>query len=614
MLQTMCAALAKVAHLSRVAARFCSPFALLVAVFASHYFAQAQNKSADFDPKRPSYQINIALDFDNRKYEGWERVRWTNQTNRATKNLYFHLYPNLRPKRGETLADADEPRLEVSGVQFVGKGNAAQFSFDDEAHSILKVSLREQVAAGARIELELKFNGGVPEIDADETSLTAHLTQQIGAALNGARETRRARDINFRSRGVMLLGAAYPILAARTENGEWQRKAELSIGDYISADAALYQVGIHTALGVSTVAPCDYRITPPPPMPTREGEKSVSRKTEEELLCQSFNLRTFPLIVFKRDVRGEGQEVEGVHVLSVWTAEHERIGRRALDIACEAVKIFSARFGKMPLQTITIAEAPLVAGFGVTEFSGFGVVASAYYVDFDSPAFKLLPELVREQRSSFEDSLEFTVARAVAHQWWGAVVGNDPARDPFLDESLAHWSAYLYFQDRYGAERASQILEDQLRGVYSVYRAFGGEDMAVERPTRDFLNGFQYAAIISGKGALMFERLRAELGDERFFAALKSYYAENQFGEAEPDDLINSFLERAPQAKRAAIESVFDRWLAERHGDEDVAPPNAQLAAALNANETKDADPASKESNAFARLGKFFWKQMTKIR
>ena len=29
------------------------------------------------------------------------------------------------------------------------------------------------------------------------------------------------------------------------------------------------------------------------------------------------------------------------------------------------------------------------------------------------------------------------------------------------------------------------------------------------------------------------------------------------------------------------VARLFERWLSERHGDEDIAPPNSQLAAAL---------------------------------
>jgi aminopeptidase N len=239
------------------------------------------------------------------------------------------------------------------------------------------------------------------------------------------------------------------------------------------------------------------------------------------------------------------------------------------------------------------------------------VIASAFYVDFNSPAVRNLPPLVREQRASVEDSLEFAVAHVVAHQWWGATVGNDPERAPVIDEALAHWSALIYYKDKHGPERTAQVLDDQLRGVYEIYRTFGGEDMAADRAARDYRNSFQYAAIVSSKGALMFTALRTLMGEENFWPALRRYYEANRFEIVELDDLRAAFIAETPVPERRAVMRTFNRWLSEKRGDEDIAPPNPQLAAALGLATEPN---AAKDRNAFSRLGRFFLRQMTRIR
>jgi hypothetical protein len=301
-----------------------------------------------------------------------------------------------------------------------------------------------------------------------------------------------------------------------------------------------------------------------------------------------------------------------LRVRSVYTAEHERVGRRVLAVAADAARTFQTRFGPLPLKVVTVTEAPLVAGFGSTEFAGLAVIAGAFYVDFDSPAMRALPELVREQRASVEDNLEFAAAQGVAQQWWGGAVGSDPARQPVLDEALAQWSALLYVQDVRGVERAREVQEDQLRGVYQLYRTFGGEDMSADRPAREYRNSFQYAAVVGGKGALMFVELRRLLGDERFFKALRSYYEANRLEVAETEDLRAAFAAAAELQQRRALTRTFNRWLSERHGDEDIAPPNPQLLAALGL--TPEQQQTARDRNALSRLGRFFWRQMTRIR
>ncbi len=267
---------------------------------------------------------------------------------------------------------------------------------------------------------------------------------------------------------------------------------------------------------------------------------------------------------------------------SVFLPEHERVGKHVLTVGANALRVFAARFGPLPYQTINIAEAPLVAGLGSTEFSGLTVIASAFYVDFDSPAMRNLPEIIREQRPAVEQSLEWTVAHLLAHQWWGAAVGNDPAREPVLDEALSCWSALLYYREIHGDEQAAVVLEDQLLGVYRLYRTFGGEDMDANRAARDYRNSFQYAAIVSTKGAMMFVVLRRLLGDEKFFAALQSYYKANHVRDCASWTILQgAFIAESPLEQRRTVARTFNRWLESKRGDEDIAKPDQELAASL---------------------------------
>ncbi|HZB45312.1 MAG TPA: M1 family aminopeptidase [Pyrinomonadaceae bacterium] len=570
---------------------------------------------------RTSYRINLKLDFEARSFSGTERVRWVNREGGSTSVLYFHLYPNVRvaaaerdrpafngkvvpgaeqlpppaqPPQQSAPSAPDEPRLEVTEVRAAGAG-PLPFALEDGGVT-LRVQLREAVGEGGAAEVEIAFKGSVPEIDADETSLPAHVVQQVGAALRDTREVRRARDTNFVSRGVMLLGSFHPLLAARVR-GEWRRKVEATVGDTVFADVADYEVTVNWPSGVALFTP---------------GEGGIATEIKDRI-TQEFvgeNLRSFT-VVAGRTLRSAEKTVGGVRVRSVYTAEHEKVGRRVFGVAAEAARVFTARFGALPLKTISVTEAPLVAGLGSTQSSGLAVIASAFYLDFDSPQMRNLPEIVREQRASVEDSLEFAVAKSVAHQWWGASVGSDPDRAPFLDEALAHWSALLYYQEAHGPVRAKEAEDEQLRGVYQVYRTFGGEDMPADRPAREYRNSFQYAAIVGAKGALMFNALRPLLGEDRFFKALRLYHDINQLKVADADDLREEFFAAVEIHQRRVVARMLTRWLTERRGDEDIAAPDPQLAAALGLTLEPTGAP---NRNAFSRLGRFFWRQMTRIR
>jgi hypothetical protein len=578
-------------------------------VASSPFNSRARQPAQAKQPKvekaeRDVYSITLNLDFDARTYTGTERVRWVNRDDRPASALYFHLYPNMRAEdeRANVQPAADssapvEPRLEVTEARAAASGQTLPFTLEDEG-ATMRLQLREPVAAGGAVEIELSFKGVVPEIDADETSLSAHIVQQVGAALRDTREVRRARDTNFISRGVMLLGSFFPVLAVR-DGGDWQRKVETSVGDTVFTDVADYEVTVNTPGEIALFTSGE-----------ESGNLETSRNSSRTFRGES--LRGFAVIA-GRTLRAEERLVAGVRLRSVFAAEHEKVGRRVLSFAADAARAYVTRFGALPFKTVTVAESPLVAGFGSADFAGLAVIASAFYVDFDSPAMRSMPELVREQRASVEDSLEFATAQGVAQQWWGETVGSDPAREPVLDEALAQWSALLYVQDTHGAERAGAVQEDQMRGVYQVYRTFGGEDRAADSPSREFRNSFQYAAIVATKGALMFVALRQLLGEQKFFKALRSYYEANKLEVAGMNDLRAAFVAEAELQQRRMVTRTFNRWLDEKHGDEDIAPPNPQLAAALGL-ATDQPQQNAKDRNAFSRLGRFFWRQMTRIR
>lgn len=580
---------------------FCGKAFLWMLAVAVGIAAQPQTRQPLPPEKRIRYEISLALDFDNRSYVGTERVRWVNHGDHPTSTLFFHLYPNMRapdyvPPAAKNDAGqliSDEPALEITEVRTVGNDVIAPFALDDQ-QTTLRINLREAVPPGGAVEIQIKFKGSVPEIDPEETGLVTHVLQQVSAAIRSTRELRRARDTNFVCRGVMLLATSFPILAARSGD-DWFRKVESSIADSLTTDTADFDLTVSSGKGVMVFTPVE----------------GVANNNETRFVAE--NLRDFA-IVAGRNLRSEVTRVGDVSIRSIFRPDHEVVGKSVLKIAAKSLHIYESRFGSLPMKTVTIVDAPLVATLGSAEFAGMGAIASAFYVDFDSPTMRNMPDVIREQRASVEDSLEWTVAHVVAHQWWGAVVGNDSGREPILDESLSNWSALLYYRETHSEQQTENALEEQLRGVYKVYRTFGGDDMEASRPSREYRNSFQYAAIVASKGALMFEALRKLLGDEKFFAALRDYYKANSLEVADLDDLRGAFIAGAPVEQRRAVSRTFDRWLSSKRGDEDIGPPDPRLAQELGLPAKTDAKGDKTVFTPFAKLGKFFWQQMTKIR
>ena len=169
--------------------------------------------------------------------------------------------------------------------------------------------------------------------------------------------------------------------------------------------------------------------------------------------------------------------------------------------------------------------------------------------------------------------LEFVTAHEVAHQYWHGLVGSDSRLHPFVDESLAQWSAALYLEDRYGAERARRDADMNVRMNYQMMRMMGRPDGAVDRPAASFGDPLRYAGIVYGKGPYLYNALREAAGDAVFFRAVRRYVDTWRFRTAPPTGFVDALVaEHGVGAAR--YRSLARRWLQESHGDDDLGQAN----------------------------------------
>jgi aminopeptidase N len=337
------------------------------------------------------------------------------------------------------------------------------------------------------------------------------------------------------------------------------------VNGIVFSEVANYEVVIRTDARLTLLASAAGVESKSGP-PTADGRRTRVFRGE--------NLRGFTVVLAER-VKSVEQKVGGVRVVSYFREGDDRLGKKALQIAVGAMEAYIKAFGDYPYPLLQVVELPLPAGYSGIDFPSVVAVAQAYYIDFDAPQSVRLPNILREQSDVIRSSFEFSIAQGVAHQWWGEGVGSDPERSPYLAGALATYAAAYYHEAVYGKQLGDSIIEQHVSGAYQAYRMLGGPDTEVEKPIKEFRNSLQYTAIVEAKGALLFVALRKELGDEKFFNALRYYYASHRFRIAQPDHLRFAFL--AASEDPNAVRALFQRWLREKHGDEDIGSPDLTL-------------------------------------
>jgi hypothetical protein len=289
-------------------------------------------------------------------------------------------------------------------------------------------------------------------------------------------------------------------------------------------------------------------------------------------------VRDFPLLV-TRGYKSSSRQLNGMVVESWYAPGNEKAGKAALDHAARALEVFASRLGPLPWTRFRVVEAPLSGGAGGMEFSGLITVSSGLYGALSDPTAALgLPGLgallggAGEQLGAlFADTVEFTVAHEVAHQYFPMLVGSDPVNEPWVDETLAQYLAVLYLEWTKGPQAAKQARQQVLAAPYHLYRLGGGADGPAARATGEFSTTSEYAALVYGKGALLHHELRTSVGDAAFFKALRAYLDEHRHRWA-CTGCFPAAVGRASPKKAKQVEALRLRWWEQAHGDADLGP------------------------------------------
>ena len=115
---------------------------------------------------------------------------------------------------------------------------------------------------------------------------------------------------------------------------------------------------------------------------------------------------------------------------------------------------------------------------------------------------------------------DWVIAHELAHQWWGNLVTCADWNEFWLNEGITTFMVAAWKEHRWG--RASYEREMELARQRVEAAAKAGTSVPLTSPG-PFPSLSARRAIAYSKGALFMDRLRRELGEEKFWAALRSF-------------------------------------------------------------------------------------------
>lgn len=368
--------------------------------------------------------------------------------------------------------------------------------YDDSA---LRIPLAEPLQPGEVADITLWFYVTMP------TSVNAGAA---GAGLYGYYQ------------GVYDMAAFYPTLAVYDQDG-WNLGVTMTFGDSTFTDSAYYHVQLTVPTAQEVVA----------------AGTTIERRSNGDG-TDTWHILAGPVRAFYAASSERyayiTDTVDDITVHSYYLDGGLNGAQTALNYATGALSVFNRLFAAYPYRELDVIAMP-TTGFGM-EYSGVIAIANRFY---------------GEAGGAYAEA----VVHEVAHQWWYNLIGNDQPDEPWLDESLANYSYYLYFEDIGWTEMSNAIMNNDF-----LYRYQAAQNLGIDRPVGGPVSAFDvsnYINIVYGKGPLFFHAVRQRMGDEAFFAALRDYADTYRYQVIYASDLMAVFARHTDQT----LDDLYSFWI-----------------------------------------------------
>lgn len=203
-------------------------------------------------------------------------------------------------------------------------------------------------------------------------------------------------------------------------------------------------------------------------------------------------------------------------------------GEERFKKAADMVSFYAEMFGAYPYEKLAHVQSS-------TQFGG---------MENSSAIFYAMAGWAEERMG------ETVIAHETVHQWFGDSVTPAEWSHLWVSEGFASYFAYVYLEDRDGGEAVRQSLERGRQGI--ITSEASNRPVVDERPDLfGLLNTNSYP-----KGAWILHMLRTLIGDDAFFEAIRTYYADHTNGVADTEDVRQAM----EQASGRDLAWFFEQW------------------------------------------------------
>lgn len=375
------------------------------------------------------------------------------------------IYPNRTGRPLEVLALAVEA-ADYPGVftlQSIRDGSGSAIPAGEPVDNRLDLPLPQPLQPGETLTLQISYALALP--------------QRIESS------TAKPMPFGWSDRQTNLVDW-YPFVAPYDPVQGWLLHPPGYYGEHQVYEAADFTVrlrleGSLTALTLAASAP-----------ETLDGDWRTFTLTE----ARTFAISASPYL------KSQSRQVGDTTVTAYTFLLDEVAGSRALNAAAQALELFSRLYSPYPHPSLAVVEADFLDGM---EYDGLFFLSYGFYnLSTGRP----------------DEYLVALSAHETAHQWWFSSIGNDQALEPWLDEALCTYSEKIFY-DFTAPEALAWWWDYRVR----YFEPQGAINDSIYNPRKALDPYPAYRAAVYLNGAVFLDELRAQIGDEAFFAFLKDY-------------------------------------------------------------------------------------------
>ncbi len=417
----------------------------------------------------PRYDLEVRYDFLSQQVEVREDVIYVNATGWPLEDLVFVAQPRWYPGV-----------LRFEGAwQRTPQGEWQPLETEVREMSV-QVRLPEPLAPAARLDLRLRYRLNLPALNPGATDLHA------------------ARTLGFTEREVLWTDW-YLFLPPYDPRRGWQVNTPWLAGENLTYPLSDVTVALELYNPPPDLTVVSNAVTVPCP-------EAVPHRT-----CYRMDATRGVVFFFSPYFIRVERTLGPVQVEGYFFPLESAYGEDVLDAVARALEVYGDLFGPYHRERYVVVQADLPDGM---EYDGLALVSYDFFDYYNGRPWSLLIAIAVHE---------------TAHQWWFAQVHNDQALHPWLDESLATYSEYLFY------ERLGDPIAVEWWWTYRVDYYQPG-DAPIDGSIYEFRSWRAYRDTVYLHGAHFWHDLRQALGDDAFFAFLRDYRATYQGRIVTPED------------------------------------------------------------------------------